>query len=682
MANPLLDWERLPPFNIINETHIPAAFQQLLAAGEDLVSGLEADPPRTWAGLVEPLQDLQDRVQRLQSVVNQINAMRNTPEWRVARQKAIPHMVAFNSRLQQSAPIYHALCALRDDPRAKLSDTQRRILDKSILRAELIGVQLPEAEQLRLNVLILESNALRLAFADNVLDSTKAWSLLLTDPSRVAGMPPHWRTIAAGKACKDGHDGADADRGPWLVTLDTPSARAVLKHASDRSLRETVYNTLVHVASAEPNDNTPLLRRILEIRRESAAILGYEDFAQQILTDRMASSVDEIEDLMQSLLEHARPAAIQDHAHLSAIAAKAGHPLPLKPWDISYWTEIDREDRFSIREDEIRPYFSIDNVLTALFTVSEELFQVRFVPASPDTQTWHPDVRVYDVYPADGDTLISSFFLDPYARPENKRRGGWMSAMVNRTPTRCAVAVIASNLTPPTASTPSLIGLRGAQTLFHELGHALQHMLTEVDEVSAAGIRNVEWDAVELPSTFMENWLYHRPVLRQIARHHETGASIGEEMLDKLIAARRYHAGSRLVGQISQTLQDLRIHSASLQDADPIEAAWAVHRSVSVLSLPDPDRRLCSFQHIFSGGYAAGYYSYLWAEVLSTDAFSVFEQDIDNPEARKRLGQRFRETVLARGGSQHPMQVFMDFRGRAPGPEALLRSHGLLGASH
>lgn len=681
MANPLLDWQRLPPFDAIRAEHIPGAFEAILSDGETLVSALEANPPRTWGGLMDPLQNLQDRIQRLRSVVDQINAMRNTPEWRKARQDAIPHIIAFNSRLQQSTPLYHALCALRDDPDASLSTTQRRILNKRILRTEQLGVQLSEPEQRRLNALNLESNAKRLAFADNVLDSTRAWSLLLTDPDRVAGLPRQWRVLAAGRASRAGHDGADTDSGPWLVTLDTPCASAVLKHAEDRDLRETVYHSVVHVASAEPHDNTPLLRRILEIRRECAAMLGYEDFAAQILTDRMASSVGEIEDLMHSILTHARPAAVRDHEHLTTLAAEAGHPLPLQPWDIAFWSEIDRETRFSIREDEIRHYFAIDNVLEALFAICEELFQVRLVPASSDTQTWHPDVRAYDVYPTDGDTLIASVFLDPYARPENKRRGGWMSAMVNRTPTRCPVAVIASNLSPPTADTPSLIGLGGARTLFHEIGHALQHMLTEVDEVSAAGIQNVEWDAVELPSTFMENWLYHRPVLRQIARHHKTGAPIGEEVLDKLIAARQYRSGSRLVGQISQSLQDLKIHSASLGDRDPLDAAWAIRQELSVLPLSEPDRRLCSFQHIFSGGYAAGYYSYLWAEVLSTDAFSVFSADIDSPKERQRLGQRFRETVLARGGSQHPMQVFTDFCGRPPRPDALLQSHGLLDAS-
>jgi oligopeptidase A len=382
---------------------------------------------------------------------------------------------------------------------------------------------------------------------------------------------------------------------------------------------------------------------------------------------------------MEALRQHARPGALHENDLLTARAEAAGHATPLEPWDLSFWAEREREARFAFRDEEVRPYFSLDNILSALFSLCHELFGVEIAPASNPPQTWHPDVRVYDVREPGQADPIATVYLDPYARPADKRGGAWMSPLVNRSGGRRPVCVIACNLPPPTDEAPSLPGPRGARTLFHELGHALQHMLTEVEEVGAAGIRNVEWDAVELPSMFMENWLDHRPVLQQIAHHYETNEPMPEALVDRLLDARRFRAAPAVLTQVSYALQDLAIHSLSLHSDDPFAVAEEIRERVSVTPSLPSDRWLCSFQHIFAGGYAAGYYSYLWAEVLSADAFAAFEEDgLDDSAVRHRWGRRFRSTVLARGGSEHPLSVFQDFRGRQPSPQALLRHKGLV----
>lgn len=672
MANPLLDWTQFPDFAAIKVEHISDAFDRIFAEGEQTIAALEQQRPQTWAELVDPMQHLSDRINSTEGIVRHLNGVCSTPEWRAAIKVLQPRLVAFRNRVQQSQPLYEALTSLRDT--AELNPTQRRILDAMIRSAEQVGVQLPPQQRQRLNTLLETVGTLQLSFADNVLDSINAWSLLIEDIEQIDGVPQHWRVAAAERAQSAGHTAATADDGPWLLTLDYPSAGPILQHCTNRELRETLRRAWGQRAATQPNDNAPLISQILTIRAEIAQLLGDKDYPSHALRERMAGSVSEIEALMETLHTSAHDIAIKERDELDALAATTDHPTPLKPWDVSFWSERDREHRFALRDDELRPYFSLNTALPALFTLCEELFGVTIdVIEQPK---WHRDVRVYQI--SEQGKPKAFVYLDPYARPENKQSGAWMYPLANRTTDRLPVAVIVCNLPPPTSQTPSLIGLGGARTLFHEFGHALHHMLTEVEEVAAAGIRNVEWDAVELPSLFMENWLYHRPVLTQIARHHSSGEPLDDAVIDRILDARKHRSASTVLTQVIYSLQDLAVHSTHPDTADPFDVARAVRDRIAVTPALNEDRWLCSFQHIFAGGYAAGYYSYLWAAVLSADAFSAFEEDIDNPEARRQWGRRFRRTVLARGGSQHPVDIFTAFRGRPPTPDALLRHKGLV----
>lgn len=679
MTNPLLDWDVLPDFDAMRAEHILPATRQLVAEGEALLDTLESAPAR-WETIGAPLQAFEDRLGQVESIVRLLNAVRSQPDWRKAVKEMQRLTVGLRNRLHQSQPLYKALCALREQD---LSPTQRRIVDSQIIDAERTGAQLAPAARQRLRQISEQLAELQLSFADNVLDSTKAWSMTITDPADIDGVPRRWRVSAAAAARDAGHDGATPEDGPWRLTLDGTSISPILSHATSRPLRETARRAWGQIATAAPHDNTVLVREILTLRAEKAALLGYANFPQQALASRMASSIDDIEQLMDTLAGSARDTALSERADLDAEAAASGHPTPLAVWDVGFWSERQREARYDLNDEALRPYFPLDNVLDALFGLCEELFGVRLQPAEPCPPTWHPDVRVYSVCAPDTGDVIATVYLDPYARPAEKRAGAWMSPLINRDRQqgRRPACSIACNLPRPTEEAPSLPGPRGARTLFHEFGHALHHMLTEADEVGAAGIRNVEWDAVELPSMFMENWLYHRPVLTQIARHYKTGEPLDDETIERLLDARRFRAGTRMLAQISYSLQDLKVHQHSATGDDPFAVASAVQDRISVLPTLETDRWLCSFQHIFAGGYAAGYYSYLWAEVLSADAFAAFEEaDLDDPAARQRLGRRFRETVLALGGSQQPLDIFTAFRGRAPLPDALLRHRGLQSA--
>jgi len=677
MSNPLTRSAEHPPFDEFDAAHIAPAVDTLLAEGGATLASLEQALPSDWAGLMVPIQALEDRLDRIVSVMRLMNSVRNHTAWREAVEVQQPRLIAFRIRVRQSQVLYRAMKAL--EAAGGLSGTQQRILQSALRNAEHNGVHLDEEAQARLNVLAEQLSALQMRFGNNVLDSVQAWSLTITDPARLVGLPDRWRSAAAARARAAGHDGATAVDGPWVVTLDHPCTMPVFQHAGDRALREEVRRARGRIATTAPHDNSPIITEILAIRAEMAAILGYTDYPDKALASRMAGSVDEIEQMMRSLHDQARPGALDDHTELNRFAAAAGHPTPLQAWDTTYWSERLREERFALRDEDIRPYFALDNVLTALFGVCRALFGVEIVPAAAPPPTWHPDVRVYTVHDPGTPEPRATIYLDPYVRPADKRSGAWMTPMINRSGDRRPVAVIACNLPAPTDEAPCLPGLRGARTMFHEFGHALQHVLTEIQEVAAAGIQNVEWDAVELPSTFMENWLYHQPVLAQIAHHHETGEPIEPAVLDRIREVRRFQAASGILAQVSYALQDLAVHQAAQQE-DPFAVALAIREKIAITPLIDGDSTLCSFQHIFAGAYAAGYYSYLWAEVLSADAFMAFEEGgLDDSAAVSHLGRRFRETVLARGGSQHPLAVFEDFRGRPPSPEALLRLHGIAG---
>jgi oligopeptidase A len=446
-----------------------------------------------------------------------------------------------------------------------------------------------------------------------------------------------------------------------------------------------VYRAYLARAGAPPYDNTPLVSEILALRHEKARLLGYPNHAAVSLAQKMAGSVGAVDALHERLLEVALPAARCEFAELESFAHQAGQREPLAHWDIAFWAERLRESRYAFTEEALRPYFSLDRVLEGLFALCQRLFGIRVRRADGDAPVWHADVRFHVIEDESGRPL-AQFYLDPYSRPANKRGGAWMADCIQRSRTatglRLPVAHLVCNGTPPSGGVPSLMTFREVETLFHEFGHGLQHMLTTVDYRDAAGIAGVEWDAVELPSQFMENWCLHRPTLEGLAIHYETGEVLPEALFEKLKAARTYRSGSAMLRQLQFGMTDLALHAGDdANPRSPFEIERAIVARTSLLPPLPETRFLCSFSHIFAGGYAAGYYSYKWAEVLSADAFAAFEEaGLDDAAAVAATGRRYRATVLAQGGSRHPLEIFREFRGRDPDPSALLRHHGLLAA--
>ena len=688
-SNPLLSWELYPDFPSMTASHVVPAMQEVIARSRAELEALEQAAPRTWHGLLVPLERLTDRVSKAWGLATHLHNVKNSPAMRQAYAQTQPLVVEFYNRLGQSRPVYDALVALRDNPEfGSLSQALQRAITLLIRDAALQGVGLSPENRDRFNAVSQELAELSTRFTNNVLDATQAYALTLTTKDQITGLPEDSLRLAASMARARGQENATAEDGPWCVTLDLPSFLSFMQHSSRRDLREEVYRAYITRAASGESDNLPLIRRILELRRKLASLLGFDNFADVSLERKMAPGVDGIETLLRTIQEAATDPALNDLIDLGELARTQGQTEDIQPWDVMYWAERLREQRFGLRDDLIRPYFPLPAILQGLFELIEELFEVR-IEIQADVPVWHPDVSYYRVRNREA-VEIAGFYLDPYARSEEKRGGAWMDELCGRS-TVCAppgqtvrlpVAYVNCNQRPGLDNAPSLMSFQEVTTLFHEFGHALQHMLTTVEHGFVAGISNVEWDAVELASQFMENWCYHPPTLSGLARHYQTGEPMDAALLDKLLETRTFRAGSNALRQVCFALTDLALHTADPDQLDPIEMAQRIAREILPLPPLPEDRFLCAFSHIFAGGYAAGYYSYKWAEVLSADAFGAFEEaETHDPARRRVLGLRFRDTVLALGGSRHPMEVFRLFRGREPDPHALLRQEGLLSAN-
>jgi len=680
--NPLLHPTAPPRFDLITPEHVVPAVRALLAdLGADL-DRLEASVAPTWDAVVEPITSMTDRLSLVWGTVGHLMGVRNSDALRAAQETVQPEVVAFSIRLGQSTPIYRALKGLESgDAWAALDDTQRRIVTSLVRDAELSGVGLEGAAQARFSAIQTELAEVSTRFSNNVLDATKAWALELRRPEDVEGVPRSLLELAAQVARQADDETATADTGPWRITLDAPSYVPFMQHGRRRELREQLYRAFVTRASSGEHDNTPLLERILRLRREQAALLGFASYAAMSLHSKMAPDVAAVERLLGELREASWDAALRDLDDLRALAREddAAEADDLKNWDAAFWAERLRERRYAYSDEALRPYFPLPRVLDGLFALAGRLFDVRVRAADGEAPVWHPDVRFFRVEDAHG-APVAAFYLDPYSRPAEKRGGAWMDEVVGRGPGRLPIAHLVCNQVPPVGDRPSCMTFDEVHTLFHEFGHGLQHMLTAVNRPLAAGIRNVEWDAVELPSQFMENWCYHRETLLGLSRHVDTGEPLPDELFEKLVAARTFRAGSDMLRQLYFAFLDLELHQRWSPEGG--ESVFDVQRRVAARTtvlppLPE-DRFLCGFTHIFAGGYAAGYYSYKWAEVLSADAFSAFEEaGLEDQRAVAATGRRFRDTVLALGGSRHPMDVFKAFRGREPSTAALLRQAGL-----
>jgi oligopeptidase A len=691
--NPLLKGYGLPCFADISPEQVVPAFKQLLAELDTSLASLETKIEPNWSGLVEPLEHLTERLNWSWGIVNHLMGVKNSPELREAYETVQPDVVQFVNKLGQSQVIYNTFKTLRQsDTWATLDSAQQRIIEAAIRDAELSGVGLQGEAKERFNAIQMELAELSTKFSNHVLDATKAFSLTLTTKAEIDGLPPSLLSLAAQAARSEGAENATPENGPWRITLDFPSYSPFMQHSTRRDLREQLYKAFITRASSGELDNNPLIERTLELRQELANLLGFKTFAELSLASKMAPNVEAAEALLEELRRASYDAAVKDLEELKAFAAKKGaaEASDLKHWDISFWAERQREEKFAFTAEELRPYFPLPQVLDGLFGLVKRLFGVTVTPADGQAPVWHEDVRYFQIADETGNP-IAYFYLDAYSRPAEKRGGAWMDTCINRgkikaqgvTNTRLPVAYLVCNQTPPVDGKPSLMTFNEVETLFHEFGHGLHHMLTKVDYSSAAGINNVEWDAVELPSQFMENWCYERPTLFGMAKHYETGETLPEHYYQKLLAAKNYMSGSGMLRQLHFSMLDLELHyryrPGGNETAKDVRDRLA--KTTTVLPPLPEDAFLCAFGHIFVGGYAAGYYSYKWAEVLSADAFAAFEEaGIEDEQVIKGTGKRYRDTVLALGGSKHPMEVFKSFRGREPSTAALLKHNGLAAA--
>jgi oligopeptidase A len=679
-SNPLLQNFDLPPYASIRPEHVEPAIDVILAdsraAMTELLAQQSAAP--TWSGLVLALDELGARLGRAWGPVSHLNSVCNSAELRTAYEACLPKLSQYWTEIGQNKPLFEAYQALANSPAAADFDVaQRTILQQALRDFRLSGIDLPAAEQQRFGAIQMKLSELTSKFSNQLLDATQAWTKHITDEAALAGL-----TDSAKAQMQQAAQAKELDG--WLISLEFPSYYAVMTYADDRALREELYAAYCTRASEQgPNagqfDNGPLMVEILDLRQELAQLLGFNDYAELSLASKMADSNAQVLSFLRDLGRRGKPFAVRDLAELQAFAAEQGCP-ELQSWDAGYYAEKLRQQRYNLSQEEVRAWFPIDKVLTGLFAIVQHLYGIEIAELS-GFDSWHPDVRLFQI--SEQGRPVGRFFFDLYARA-NKRGGAWMDGA--RDQRRAAngelispVANLVCNFTPPLASAavngqPALLTHDEVTTLFHEFGHGLHHLLTRVEHAGASGINGVAWDAVELPSQFMENWCWEPQGLALISAHFETAEPLPQDLLEKMLAAKNFQSGMQMVRQVELSLFDFELHASHADGRSVLQVLEAVRDEVSIMRPPAYNRFANGFAHIFAGGYAAGYYSYKWAEVLSADAFSRFEEEgVLNPET----GRAFREAVLARGGSQEPMDLFVAFRGREPSIDALLRHSGL-----
>ena len=669
----------LPAFDRIHPDHSAVAIDVVLAENRSRLQGVLAAAGSDaksmgWEELLEPLEEMDDRVARVWGPVSHLFGVMSTAEWRKAYNAALPKITAYRLELSQNDALFRAHERLEvSGAFASLSASRQKVIRDALRDFKLSGVALPPKEKARFTEIALRLSELQSKFEENLIDSIQAWSKLLPDEAALAGMTEQGKAAARAKAQAKNSEG-------FRLTLDFPSYDAVISYAERRELRREVYEAYSTRASDEGPlagrfDNTPLMGELLRLRHEQARLLGMRNYAELSLATKMAASPDEVERFLLDLNARARPHADAELQELTALAARDGLS-DVQVWDAPYYSERLKRTLLGFTQDELRPYFPAPQVISGMFSLVTRLYGI-IIERMHGVSTWHSDVTTYLLRDADG-SEIGAFYLDPYAR-DQKRGGAWMDECLGRRRTRSGLqrpaAYLTCNFAPPLPGRPALLSHDEVRTLFHEFGHGLHHLLTRVEEASVAGIRGVAWDAVELPSQFMENWCYHEDTLRTFAGHWQTGQPLPAQLLEKVRRSRSFQSGLATVRQLEFALFDLRLH----RDYNPTRGARVmetlndVRSEVSVLRPPEWNRMPNSFSHIFAGGYASGYYSYKWAEVLSADTFAAFEET----NFAEETGRRFRDTVLAQGGSREAMDLFVAFRGRRPSIDALLRHSGL-----
>jgi oligopeptidase A len=693
--NPFLATEGLPPYDRMEAGQVVSAMESVIAEAQSKIEEVERTLAPTWDGLMQPLEELDHAFSYAWSPVSHLLGVKNSDDLRKVHEEIQPKMVELGLRISQSKPVYDGLKAIQEgDEWGRLDEAQQRAIENNIRQAEHAGVGLEGDEKERFLEISRELSKLSTDFSNHVLDARKQFELIVEGAVEVEGWPTTLRQVAAqsyneARSSEDSavsEDAAEAtpDGGPWRITLDYPSYLPFMQHHRGRDQRETVYRAQMTLASSGEFDNQDLIKRTLILRKERAALLGYDTFADLSLASKMAPGVSAVLQMFEDLSAPSQPHAKSDLSALEDLAKTSGQGETLAHWDVGFWSERLRESLFDYTDEQLRPYFPLPRVLDGLFSLAERLFDVTIERADGEAPVWHEDVGYFKVSDSSTGEQMASFYLDPYSRPSEKRGGAWMAGCLDRRivngKVRLPVVHLVCNGTPPVGDTPSLMGFREVETLFHEFGHGLQGMLTVVNYAEVSGLGGVEWDAVELASQFMENWCYHKETLVGMTKHIETGESLPDDLYEKIVASRNFRAGTMMLRQLEFGKTDMTLHST--HDPEGSASVFDVHREVSgemsVLPPLPEDRFLCGFSHIFAGGYAAGYYSYKWSEVLSADAFGAFEEAGLEDEAKVReQGRKFRDTILALGGGRHPMDVFKDFRGREPDTKALLRQQGL-----
>jgi oligopeptidase A len=674
--NPLLEVEFQIPFDQIRAEHVEPAVAELLRDAEAQLNQLTSDSgPRTFSNTMEPLDALTERLDYAVGIARHLEGVATTPELRAAYNTVQPLVSAFYSSLPLNESLWQAVQTFSTTEEAKsLSGARKRFLEKTVDNFRRHGAELDAPGKKRIAEIDVELSKLTIRFSENVLDSTNEFELVITEESKLAGLPESAVAMARDSARSKGHEAP-----AWRFTLQAPSYIALMTYLDDGAIRRHVYEAYVNRALEGDRDNRPVIQRILEFRREKAHLLGYRDFADLVLEDRMAHKGDRAQEFLADLKAKTDAHFEKENLELAAFAGRA----TLHPWDIAYYAEKQRAALYDFDEEALRPYFPLDSVVQGMFEIVERLYGIR-VLEKPGVPVWEPQVKYYQIHDESrppNNTVIGAFYADWFPR-ENKRGGAWMDAFItgvafgNRLEPHAGL--ICGNLTPPGGDRPSLLTHREVQTIFHEFGHLLHHCLSQVEVRSLAGA-NVAWDFVELPSQIMENWCWEREALDLFARHFETRQPVPRDLFEKMVNARNFRAANAQMRQLGFGFVDLSLHRdySAQSHGEVLAYARDILQAFSPATLPQQYGMIASFTHLFASpvGYGAGYYSYKWAEVLDADAFTMFQT---RGIFSRDVGARFRENILSRGDSQDPAELYRTFMGRDPDPNALLERSGLL----
>ncbi len=677
LKNPLLDQPELPAFSQITTDMIKPAIQQILQENRELIKQLEDLPEADWENLIQPLEIMDDRLSKAWSPVRHLNSVKSSDELREVYNQCLPMLSEYSTEVGQNQKLYQAYKTIaQSEGFSDLSQAQRKTITDSLKHFELAGVGLSGASKKEYQKIQKELSELQSRFENNVLDANQSWEKNLPGDERLSGLPEYALAMLKQNAESKSLEG-------YRITLDMPCYIAMVTHADDRELRKEIYQAYCTRASDQGFtdkkwDNAEIMLNILKKRQQKASLLGFSSYAELSLETKMAKDVKQVIDFLTQMADKSHAAAQKEYQQLQNFAQNNGLTEDLQAWDIAYYSEKQREQLFEFSDEILKPYFSDNRVIQGLFDIVEKLFQINIKQVKQGIELWHPDVRFYQIFD-EQQNLIGQFYLDLYAR-EHKRGGAWMDECINRyvidNKVQIPVAYLTCNLTPPVGDKPALFTHDEVITLFHEFGHGIHHMLTQVDVPEVSGINGVEWDAVELPSQFMENFCWEREALDLFARHYQTGEALPQNLYHKMIAAKNYQSAMQMVRQLEFSIFDIKLHQVvKIETVEQImQILKEVREQVAVVIPPSFNRFQNSFTHIFAGGYAAGYYSYKWAEVLSADAFSRFEQEgVFNPQT----GKSFLQCILQKGGMRPALESFICFMGREPEIDALLRHNGI-----